>query len=240
MIKSTYGTGCFIVLNTGESAVQSRHSLLTTVAYRLDNKVTYGLEGSIFSAGVAVKWLHENLQLIASPAECEKHCRDIDNTNGVYFVPAFTGLGAPYWDPEARAAIFGITRNTHISHIVRAALESVCYQTTDLIHAIKDDFLKPLQILQVDGGMSKNNWLSQFLANMLGLPVKRPRCIETTALGAALLAGLGAGVYANLNEIAQLNAQEKIFLPEFSEIDREKYYAGWKEAVARVMLDVKK
>ena len=236
MIKSTYGTGCFIVLNTGKTVVKSRHGLLSTIAYRLNNKVTYALEGSIFSAGVAVKWLHENLKLISSPETCEKYCNEIENTNGVYFVPAFTGLGAPYWNPNARAAIFGITRDTHICHIVRAALESVCYQTTDLIHAISDDYKKPLQMLKVDGGMSKNNWLLQFLSNMLNLPVERPKCIETTALGAAFLAGLGIGLYKNLQDVAQFNSQEKIFSPQFSNQDREKFYAGWKEAVQRVII----
>ena len=234
MIKSTFGTGAFILLNTGKDAVQSHHHLLTTIAYRINKQVTYGLEGSIFSAGVAVKWLHENLKLIASPLECEKYCCEIKDTNGVYFVSAFTGLGAPYWDPKARAAIFGITRDSQISHIVRAALESVCYQTVDLIHAMQEDYAQPLQTLQVDGGMSKNNWLLQFLSDMLGLPVKRPCCVETTALGAAFLAGLGVGLYADLNEITQIISQDKLFSPLFSDVEREKFYAGWRDAIARV------
>lgn len=234
MMKSTFGTGAFILLNTGNEAVESQHRLLTTIAYRMNNQVTYGLEGSIFSAGVSVKWLHENLKLIASPSECEKQCNAIENTNGVYFVSAFTGLGAPYWDPEARAAILGITRDTQISHIVRAALESICYQTVDLIHAMQEDFLKPVQILQVDGGMSKNNWLIQFLSDMLGVSIQRPQCIETTALGAAFLAGLGAGVYADFNEITQIMRQDKLFSPVFSDLERATFYLGWKDAVRRV------
>ena len=234
MIKSTFGTGAFILLNTGDEIVESRHHLLSTVAYRFNNKVTYGLEGSIFSAGVAIKWLHENLGLMTSPKECEKICGEISDTNGVYFVPAFTGLGAPYWDPTARAAIFGITRDTQKAHIIRAALESVCYQTIDLIHAMQADFSHPLQILQVDGGMSKNNWLLQFLSNMLDLPVKRPVCVETTALGAALLAGFGVGLFKDTTELSQYLQLDTVFSPNFSAQQRDRCYAGWQNAIGRV------
>lgn len=235
MIKSTFGTGAFIVLNTGDNVVRSQHHLLSTIAYRINNKVTYALEGSIFSAGTSIKWLHENLSLIVSPAECEKICSDIADTNGVYFVSAFTGLGAPYWDPDARAAIFGITRDTQKSHLVRAALESVCYQTVDLVRAMQVDFSHPLDTLQVDGGMSKNNWLLQFLSNMLSLPVKRPHCVETTAMGAAFLAGLGIGVFNSVDDIAKQIRQDREFLPTMPDSERAAFYAGWCDAIARLV-----
>lgn len=237
MIKSTYGTGCFIVLNTGKNAVTSQHRLLTSVVYRLNDQVTYGLEGSIFSAGVAIKWLHENLKLIHTPSECEALCNQVDNTEGVYFVPAFTGLGAPYWNPDVRAAIFGITRDTQIAHIVRAALESVCYQTKDLMTLLQADMQSPLQLLKVDGGMSKNDWVLQFLSDMLDLPVNRPACIETTALGAAFLAGLGVGLYRDLSELTALNQTQMTFAPSITSALRNQRYAAWKDAVTRVVFD---
>lgn len=236
MMKSTYGTGCFVVLNTGKQAIKSQHRLLTTVAYRLNNQVTYALEGSIFCAGVGMQWLTDNLKLIASPEDSEKLSSSINNTGGVYFVPAFTGLGAPYWNPDARAAITGITRDTQISHIVRAALEAVCYQTLDLIRAIQDDFPENLKMLRVDGGMTKNNWMLQFLSNMSDLEVARHHCIETSALGAAFLAGLGAGIYKSLDEIQRIVYCEKTFTPCFSDLERQEFYAGWKNAVRRVNL----
>ncbi|MCX7120260.1 MAG: glycerol kinase GlpK [Gammaproteobacteria bacterium] len=236
MIKSTYGTGCFVMLNTGKQVVKSRHKLLTTVAYRIRGEVTYALEGSIFSAGTGMQWIINNLKLIQTPAESEKLMKDCDSTQGVYFVPAFTGLGAPYWDPDARAAISGITRNTQIPHIVRAALEAVCYQTLDLMRAIQQDFSGQLQILCVDGGMTANNWLLQFLSSILNLKVKRHCCIETSALGAALLAGLGAGVYKNLSDISSHVFFDKTFTPRFSATEIEDHYSGWKKAVKRVLL----
>lgn len=235
MIKSTFGTGAFIVLNTGDDVIHSQHHLLSTIAYRINGAVTYALEGSIFSAGASIKWLHENISLLHAPSECEKICSDIVDTNGVYFVSAFTGLGAPYWDPDARAAIFGITRDTQKSHLVRAALESVCYQTVDLIRAMQADFSYPLETLQVDGGMSKNNWLLQFLSDMLALPVKRPRCVETTALVAAFLAGLGVGVFNDLEDIAKQIKQDRAFSPMMTDQKRDAFYAGWCDAIARVI-----
>ena len=238
MIKSTYGTGCFVVLNTGKKAIQSRHQLLTTTAYRINKKVTYALEGSIFCAGAGMQWLTYNLKFMKNPAESEQYICDIPNTNGVYFVPAFTGLGAPYWDPNARAAITGITRDTQIPHIIRATLEAVCYQTLDLICAIQDDFSVTLKILRVDGGMTKNNWLLQFLSDMSNLSVMRHQCIETSALGAALLAGLGAGIYHDLDEITRLISTEKTFNPTYSDQERAHYYSGWKEAVSRITMNV--
>lgn len=235
MIKSTYGTGCFVLLNTGKQAIKSRHRLLTTIAYQINRETTYALEGSIFSAGTGMQWIVNNLKLIASPNESEKIIEDCASTQGVYFVPAFTGLGAPYWDPDARAAILGMTRDTQIPHIVRAALEAVCYQTVDLMRAIQEDFSSEFQMLRVDGGMTKNNWLLQFLSNMLNLKVMRHCCVETSAFGAALLAGLGAGVYKNLSDIAALIAFEKTFLPKFSENEIETHYTGWKKAVTQVL-----
>jgi glycerol kinase len=232
MIKSTYGTGCFMVLNTGAKAVASQHRLLGTVGYRLDGVTTHALEGSIFVAGAAVQWLRDAVHLIGSAAETEALAKSIDDTQGVYLVPAFTGLGAPYWDPQARGAILGLTRDSGIAHIVRAALESVCYQTRDLLEAMAKDSISPTE-LRVDGGMAVNDWLMQFLADILRIPVVRPKTVETTALGAALLAGLQAGVYASLKEIAELWRADARFEPLRPAADADRLYAGWRAAVAR-------
>ncbi|MGH8457535.1 MAG: glycerol kinase GlpK, partial [Stenotrophobium sp.] len=213
MIKSTYGTGCFMVLNTGDEFTLSKNRLLSTVAYRLNGKTTYALEGSIFVAGAAVQWLRDAMRLIKGAGDTEAIARSIADTQGVYLVPAFTGLGAPYWDPEARGAIFGLTRDSGFAHIVRAALESVCYQTRDLLTAMAQDALPPTE-LRVDGGMVVNNWLTQFLSDILQIPVVRPQTVETTALGAAFLAGLHCGVYASLDDIAKLWQSERRFAPE--------------------------
>lgn len=234
MIKSTYGTGCFMLLNTGEEIIHSKNRLLTTVAYRLENKVTYGLEGSIFSAGVTVKWLRDTLKLIKTADETEALAKSVTDTGGVYLVPAFTGLGAPYWDPDARAAILGLTRNSNTAHIVRAALEAVCYQTRDLLSAMLKDGVPELNSLRVDGGMTANNWLLQFLADMLGLNVQRSACIETSALGAAFLAGLRVGVYSSLDDIAKLWQLHAEHQPVMSDDLRNVLYDGWLKAVARV------
>ncbi|HLB58044.1 MAG TPA: glycerol kinase, partial [Gammaproteobacteria bacterium] len=185
MVKSTYGTGCFMLLNTGDSVIYSKNRLLSTVAYRLNGKVTYGLEGSIFSAGVTIKWLRDTLKLISSASETEALAKSIPDTQGVYLVPGFTGLGAPYWDPDARGALLGLTRNSGVEQIARAALEAVCYQTRDLLAAMRSDSGTTLAVLRVDGGMTANNWLLQFLADILNIEVERPVCIETSALGAA-------------------------------------------------------
>lgn len=235
MIKSTYGTGCFMLLNTGAKPIFSKNQLLATVAYRLENKVTYGLEGSIFSAGVTVKWLRDSLNLIETAAETESLALTVPDTGGVYLVPGFTGLGAPYWDPEARGAILGLTRNSSLAHLVRAALESVCYQTRDLLHAMQKDSDAHLEKLRVDGGMVVNNWLLQFLADILNIEVERPRCVETSALGAAYLAGLYVGVYQSLEEIAELWQMETRFSPHMETAKREYLYTGWKKSVARVL-----
>ncbi|MBV8658631.1 MAG: glycerol kinase GlpK [Burkholderiales bacterium] len=234
MVKSTYGTGCFMVMNTGQEIVQSKSRLISTVAYRLHGVPTYALEGSIFIAGAAVQWLRDALKLIGSAAETEQWARAVDDTHGVYLVPAFTGLGAPYWDPEARGAIMGLTRNSGIGEIVRAALESVCFQTRDLLDAMQADGATMPATLRVDGGMAANDWVMQSLADLLATPVERPTITETTALGAAYLAGLGAGVYAGLDEIAALWARDRVFAPNMPAEQRERAYKGWIEAVNRV------
>ncbi len=233
MIKSTYGTGCFLVLNTGDKPAQSRHRLLNTVGYRLGGVTTHALEGSIFVAGAAVQWLRDAMRLIGAAGESEALARSITDTRGVYLVPAFTGLGAPYWDPEARGAIFGLTRDSGIAHIVRAALESVCYQTRDLLEAMREDATPPTE-LRVDGGMAVNDWLMQFLTDIIGIPVVRPQTVETTALGAAQLAGLQAGVYASLDEIGALWRVDRRFEPVLNKTRADTLYAGWREAVGRV------
>jgi glycerol kinase len=233
MIKSTYGTGCFMVLNTGDVAVASKNRLLTTVGYRLNGKTTYALEGSIFVAGAAVQWLRDALHLIRQASETEHLAREVRDTGGVYLVPAFTGLGAPYWDPAARGAVLGLTRDTGISHIVRAALESVCYQTRDLLEAMAQDAVAPME-LRVDGGMVVNDWVVQFLSDLLRVPIERPTVVETTALGAAYLAGLQAGAYRSLDEIAQLWQSERRFEPARPQERMDRLYRGWREAVERV------
>lgn len=233
MTKSTYGTGCFVIMNTGPEAVTSRHKLLTTVAYRLDGEVTYGLEGSIFVAGAAVQWLRDGLKLVSHAAETEEIASAYKGHQGVFLVPAFTGLGAPYWDPNARGAIFGLTRNTGIPDIVVATLQSVCFQTKDLLSAMQQDGALPT-ILRIDGGMVENNWMAQHLADLLQLPVDRPRVIETTALGAAYLAGLTAGVYPALSSVAQGWQLDHRFEPTMTQEDSLHLYQGWCNAVSKV------
>jgi len=234
MTKSTYGTGCFVVLNTGAEAVTSANRLLTTVAYRLDGRVTYALEGSIFIAGAAVQWLRDGLAFIDDAHQIEALAKSVADSGGVYLVPAFTGLGAPYWDATARGAILGLTRDSGRAHIARAALEAVCYQTRDLLEAMAADGIRPAA-LRVDGGMVANDWLMQRLADLTGLPVERPAVTETTALGAAYLAGLGAGLYGSLEEIGQRWRRNRAFDPGPDDGSRETLYAGWREAVARVL-----
>jgi len=233
MIKSTYGTGCFMVLNTGSELKLSRNRLLSTVAYRLDGRTTYAMEGSIFIAGAAVQWLRDAAHLIKRAGDTEDIARSIPDTKGVYLVPAFTGLGAPYWDPEARGAILGLTRDAGLAHIVRAALESVCYQTRDLMTAMAQDAVAPKE-LRVDGGMVVNDWLTQFLADILQIPTVRPQTVETTAVGAAFLAGLQSGVYSSLDEIAKLWRTDRRFKPKLAAAQAGALYAGWEKAVARV------
>ncbi len=233
MAKSTYGTGCFLMLNTGDKALKSENRLLTTVAYRLNGKTTYALEGSIFVAGAAVQWLRDGLQLIQGAGETEPLAEQTPLDHGVFLVPAFTGLGAPYWDPDARGAIFGLTRDTGIKEIVTAGLQSVCYQTKDLQKAMESDGVRPTT-LRVDGGMVANNWVLNFLADILGANVDRPEIIETTALGAAYLAGLQAGVFTSLEQLADMWHCDKRFEPTMDKARRDGFYAGWKDAVRRV------
>ncbi|GAA6153965.1 glycerol kinase GlpK [Pseudoteredinibacter isoporae] len=233
MAKSTYGTGCFFMLNTGKQALDSHNRLLTTVAYRLKGKTHYALEGSIFIAGAAIQWLRDGLHLISDAAETEALAKQTDSDHGVYLVPAFTGLGAPYWDPEARGALFGLTRDTGIKELVTAGLESVCYQTKDLQKAMEADGQRPVN-LRVDGGMTKNNWVLQKLADILGATIDRPSCVETTALGAAYLVALQAGVFSSTDDIRQLWQLDRRFDPQLSKHERDRRYQGWQDAVSRV------
>ena len=234
MVKSTYGTGCFMIQNTGDQPVSSKNRLLTTVGYRLDGKVTYAVEGSIFVAGAAVQWLRDGIKLISHARESEALAEATGEACGVYLVPAFTGLGAPYWDPKARGAIFGLTRDTGIKEIVTAGLQSVCYQTRDLLEAMRQDGAAAPSALRVDGGMVENNWVMQFLADILGVSVERPEVTETTALGVAYLAGLKLGLYQDLNAIASHWHRQQRFEPRMNDAHRERLYAGWLDAVKRV------
>ncbi|MGO1691436.1 MAG: glycerol kinase GlpK [Marinobacter sp.] len=233
MAKSTYGTGCFLMVNTGDKAVRSENRLLTTVAYRLNGKPCYAVEGSIFVAGAAMQWLRDGLKLIEHANESAAHAETVGVDNPVYLVPAFTGLGAPHWDPHARGAIMGLTRDTGIGEIVTAGLQSVCYQTKDLVRAIQNDGAA-LASLRVDGGMVVNDWLMQFLADILNVTVDRPRITETTALGAAYLAGLQTGVYDSLEQISGLWECERQFHAGMRPALRESLYAGWLDAIERV------
>ncbi|WP_136808842.1 glycerol kinase GlpK [Desulfosediminicola flagellatus] len=236
MIKSTYGTGCFIVLNTGEETVTSKNRLLTTIGYRINGKTTYALEGSIFVAGAAVQWMRDAMGLIEAANETGKLARKADVNQDVYLVPAFTGLGAPHWDPDARGAIFGITRATGPAELSRAALESVCYQTRDLLDAMRGDWEGMGDtILRVDGGMVASNWTMQFLADILNAPVDKPEILETTALGAAYLAGLYEGIYPPPEEFSQSWRREARFAPSLEEDIRIRKYKGWQDAVRRTL-----
>jgi len=238
MVKSTYGTGCFVLVNTGTKALPSRNRLLTTIAYRLKGQTTYALEGSIFNAGTVVQWLRDNAKIIASSADSERLAAGLDNAGGsgrVYFVPAFTGLGAPHWDPDARGAILGLTRDSGIAHMVRAGLESVCYQTHDLLTALRQDGITAPLALRVDGGMSANTWLLQFLADITETPVERPAYTETTVLGAAFLAGLGCGMFSSLDDVQAAWRLDFRAVPKMADTQRKALLDGWRDAVSRVM-----
>ena len=233
MIKATYGTGCFALLNTGSIAVHSRHRLLTTIAYQLDGRRTYALEGSIFVAGAAVQWLRDGLRLIEKSSDIEALAARARDNSGVYLVPAFVGLGAPYWDPDARGAILGLTRDSGPAEIAAATLDSVCYQTRDLLDAMRGDGAQ-IDDLRVDGGMVGNDLLMQRLADTVATPVERPRVTETTALGAACLAGLHAGLWPSLEALSATWVLDRAFLPAEGAASRDRRYAGWKDAVRRV------
>lgn len=234
MAKNTYGTGCFLLLNTGEKPRRSENGLLTTIAWGLDGKVVYALEGSVFIAGASIQWLRDGLKFFENSAESETFAQMIDGDNPVYFVPAFAGLGAPYWDMYARGAIFGLTRDTGIYHITRAALESIAYQTKDIINAMQQDSGIPLTELKVDGGASSNDLLMQFQADILDSDVERPEVIESTALGAAYLAGITVGLW-KIEDVLENHRIERVFHSEIDEARRSKLYNGWKKAVKRTM-----
>ncbi|BDG47887.1 glycerol kinase [Parageobacillus sp. KH3-4] len=231
MAKNTYGTGCFMLMNTGGKAVQSKHGLLTTIAWGIDGKVEYALEGSIFVAGSAIQWLRDGLRMIKQASDSETYAEKVDSTDGVYVVPAFVGLGTPYWDSDVRGAVFGLTRGTTKEHFIRATLESLAYQTKDVLTAMEADSGIALKTLRVDGGAVKNNFLMQFQSDMLGVPVERPVINETTALGAAYLAGLAVGYWKDRKEIATQWQLERQFEPKMAKEKQEKLYDGWKKAV---------
>lgn len=230
-VKNTYGTGCFLLMHTGNQAVQSSHGLLTTIAVNPDGSPGYALEGSVFVAGAAIQWLRDEVQILNSAPESEKYCRSVADTNGVYVVPAFTGLGAPYWDQYARGAILGLTRGAGKAHLIRATVESLAYQVYDVLQAMEQDSGINLNALRVDGGASANNFLMQFQADLLHASVIRPKCIETTALGAAYLAGLSTGFWKDSQEIQKNWTKDCSFEPELNQEDREKMLKGWRKAV---------
>ena len=229
--KNTFGTGCFMLMNTGETPVYSENGLVTTIAWGLDGKVNYALEGSIFVAGAAIQWLRDELRIIESAADSEHMANMVEDTNGCYVVPAFTGLGAPHWDQYARGAIVGLTRGVNKYHIVRATLESLAFQVNDVLEAMKVDSKIELESLKVDGGASQNNLLMQMQSDIINAPVKRPRCVETTAMGAAYLAGLAVGYWKSKEEVIKNWEIDKVFTPQICEENRTKKIKGWHKAV---------
>lgn len=235
MAKNTYGTGCFMLMNTGEKFVPSKNGLLTTIAWGVDGKVEYALEGSIFVAGASIQWLRDELKIIRTADESEYYATKVKDSNGVYVVPAFVGMGAPYWDMYARGSIVGLTRGATREHIIRATLESIAYQTRDVLEAMQEDSNIKLQSLKVDGGAVKNDFLMQFQADILGVTVERPEITETTALGAAYLAGLAVGYWRDKKEISDNWNIEKKFYPNMDDEKRNKLYHGWKRAVERAL-----
>ncbi len=236
MLKSTYGTGCFAILNTGSEALASHHRLLTTIAYRLEGVATYALEGSIFMAGASVQWLRDELGLVDSANETATLAAGLNSNEGVYLVPAFTGLGAPHWNPHARGTLLGMTRATTPAHIARATLEAACYQSAELLGAMAEDSGQSPALLRIDGGMARNDWLAQFLADISDTLVERPALLETTALGAARLAGLQSGVFSSLDELGGLWRVERTFTPQMDESQRQALLNTWRRAVASAVL----
>lgn len=239
MAKNTYGTGCFTLVNLGGSSVRSAHGLLTSAAWTLGGKTTYALEGSAFNAGTAVQWLRDEVGLVSSADEMTGLARSVPDSGGVYFVPAFTGLGAPYWDMYARGGLVGLTRGSGRAQICRAVLESIAYQVADLAAVMSLDGGRPLSVLRADGGASVNDFLMSFQAGLLGIKVDRPKCVETTAFGAAALAGLYAGVWSGTEELSAMRETERVFEPDMDSGEREWLYFGWKTAVKRMMTDEK-
>jgi glycerol kinase len=236
MAKSTYGTGCFLLVNTGSVAVSSANRLLTTPAYRIGGRICYALEGSIFVAGAALRWLRDNLRLLGSAAESAAIAEGVPDDHGVFMVPAFVGLGAPHWEPDARALICGLTLESSAAHLVRAALESVAFQTLDLVEAMLRDGARHAESIRVDGGMAANDWFCQFLADVLETRVERPRELETTALGAAFLAGLATGVWPDLGSLGRTWQSGGVFAPTLTPARRQRLIEGWRDAVARTLL----
>ncbi|MGJ8560643.1 MAG: glycerol kinase GlpK [Litorimonas sp.] len=233
-IKSTYGTGCFVILNTGEDCLSSKNKLLSTIAYRINGQTSYALEGSIFIAGAGVQWLRDEMELIEHAADTQAVCENLDGNHGVYLVPAFTGLGAPYWNPDVRGALFGLTRDTGRDHVIRATVESVVYQTYDLFAAMAKDGAHP-KSLRVDGGMVANDWMVGHLANVLNLPVERPQILETTAMGAAYLAMIGAGMVTGLQDLQDLWTRDRLFEPNMAADERKTLLDGWADCVRRLL-----
>lgn len=236
MVKNTYGTGSFIIMNTGEEALISKNNLLTTIGYSIDGKVNYALEGSIFVAGSAIQWLRDGLKMIESSPESELLAEKSTNNDEVYIVPAFTGLGAPYWNSDARGSVFGLTRGTTREDFVKATLQSIAYQVRDIIETMQSDSGIDIPVLKVDGGAAMNDFLLQFQADILGIEIARATNLETTALGAALLAGLAVGFWQNMDEIKSLNATSQLFKPEMNNARKEQLYRGWQKAVAATQL----
>ena len=234
-VKNTYGTGCFLLMNTGDKPQKSKNGLLTTVAWGLNDQITYALEGSIFIGGASVQWLRDEMGLINEAEDSEYFAQKVEDSNGVYVVPAFAGLGAPCWDMYARGSIMGLTRGVNKNHIIRGTLESIAYQSKDVIDAMIEDSNIELKVLKVDGGAVKNNFIMQFQADILGCEVLRPKVVETTVLGAAYLAGLAVGFWQTKKEILNHFEVERVFKPEMSKDLRDKKYSGWKKAVDRSM-----
>ncbi len=233
--KNTYGTGCFLLMNTGDKLVKSRNGLLTTIAWGIDGSVTYALEGSIFMGGASIQWLRDELRMLKNASDSEEYAKRVQDTNGVYVVPAFTGLGAPYWDMYARGTIIGLSRGSKKEHIVRATLESIAYQTKDVLSAMEEDSNISLKNLRVDGGASKNNFLMQFQSDILNVNIDRPKIVETTALGAAYLAGLAVEFYSDVRDIKNKYKSDEHFIPNMEDIRVEKLYKGWKKSVSRAL-----
>ncbi|WP_405154315.1 glycerol kinase GlpK [Paenibacillus sp. FSL K6-0108] len=235
-MKNTYGTGCFMLMNTGEQPVQSDHGLITTIAWGMNGKIEYALEGSIFVAGSAVQWLRDGLRMLRSSKDSEDYAARVPSTDGVYMVPAFVGLGSPYWDSEVKGAVFGLTRGTTKEHFIRATLEALAYQTRDVLAAMESDSGIPVNALRVDGGAAANDFLMQFQSDILNIPVERPNVNETTALGAAYLAGLAVGYWNSADELGNHDNTERVFHPVMAEEERTELYAGWQRAVKAAMV----
>ena len=234
-VKNTYGTGCFMLMNTKENLVESNNGLLTTIAWDINGVTEYALEGSVFVAGSAVQWLRDGMRLIQKSKDVEEASRD-QGSNGVYVVPAFVGLGTPYWDNDARGSVFGLTRSTTRENFINATVESIAYQSKDVMEVMKEDANLDINSLAVDGGASGNNYLMKFQSNILNCKIMRPKCLETTALGAAYLSGLAVGFWDNINDLIKLHKVEHIFMPDMKEEERNKLYNGWKKAVEATMV----